>query len=469
MLFALVVSKQLGKPFYETQLEKSGQPFLLQADETAPELNLLTAADVMTSHPTCLHVIERADTLAMMVAHCSHNGFPLVDVVNHGAAGPPPMGTMPEVPATGPLGSRAAPARVGEHDLRTRYFNGFVTRDRVLTLLADCLELAEEMEREDAEAEAVPTRQGSADIAAPPADHTAAGAAAHAKHAGPAAALSAAMNVAASALHVGGAHGAHAPPQPAPPADLSSLPPLAMSHAESAPGNLGGRGARASVAAPSPAVREAFDHLGLEADDRVVARAARIEIDLRGFSDIVPHAVAGSAPIRVLLHTFLRLGARHVTVVDDRRRVMGIITRTDVTPAALDKLLSGVTEEGRLARALAPHASLHRGLQQLHATTTEQLQRTFTMSSQALTGAAASARPSTRRRRSTDSEGQFGPALAAAVSAADRRAEEIGGTRLSRASAHDEHDEDGWSRARTRPDDDTISRQIGARVARVTD
>lgn len=195
-----------------------------------PELNLITAEDVMTHHPVCVHGTEPAGTLARTLASCAHNGFPIVD---RGISG------------------------------KDAFLIGFVTRSRLMTVLHEALE-----------------------------EHR---------------------------------------------ADDDALPP-------SPP--RGGAGSAVSA----EAVLSSLQALGVSAELGDADALARTHVDLRHYSDICPHVLREVAPIKVVLQTFLRLGARHVTVVDEKERAVGIISRGDVTPTVLHGLLQGLSKETRESR-----------------------------------------------------------------------------------------------------------------------
>lgn len=111
-----------------------------------------------------------------------------------------------------------------------------------------------------------------------------------------------------------------------------------------ASGGGASRDGAASAGGDPPVVRDAarpaeerelaraLASLDIAADPRKVAARCGMWVPLRPESDIVPHVLGKDAPVRVLLQTFISLGARHVTVVDSSRRVVGIVTRADVLP-----------------------------------------------------------------------------------------------------------------------------------------
>jgi CBS domain-containing protein len=125
--------------------------------------------------------------------------------------------------------------------------------------------------------------------------------------------------------------------------------------AASARGALPAKSAASRVAAQREAAELTGQllQLGIVADPLRVTAHADDWIDLRAESDIVPHVLGEGAPIRILLQNFIRLGARHVTVIDRSRHVVGIVTRADVMPEVLHHVLDGMTQEIRSARAMA--------------------------------------------------------------------------------------------------------------------
>ncbi|KAG8463211.1 hypothetical protein KFE25_011208 [Diacronema lutheri] len=124
-----------------------------------------------------------------------------------------------------------------------------------------------------------------------------------------------------------------------------------------ASGGGASRDGAASAGGDPPVVRDAarpaeerelaraLASLDIAADPRKVAARCGMWVPLRPESDIVPHVLGKDAPVRVLLQTFISLGARHVTVVDSSRRVVGIVTRADVLPDVLARLYDDLTPE----------------------------------------------------------------------------------------------------------------------------
>lgn len=335
MLCALSVSQALGKPFYETQLDTSGHPYLRQADETLPELNLLTAADVMAPNPTCLRTRERVGTLAKLLAdQVDCYGFPLIDALESNR----PDASRSRLNSTNtadenwdkvlPLPGKRTSAASGAGGADPRAlgarasFRGFVKRDSIIALL---LRMADEI----AEDEPRPKRMSRFDA------------------------------LKTSGQRLSGRTPPRTPPR-SPGRYRMRQKSLRTFDVETGPGSAG---AEAGPRVP-PDVRQALQALGLDKGqtEAQLLALAQQHVELRDVSEIVPHVHTESAPIRVLLHTFLRLGAHTVTVVDARQRVVGMVRREHVTQELLEEMMGGITKDGRLARALAPHESLGRGL-----------------------------------------------------------------------------------------------------------
>jgi hypothetical protein len=63
----------------------------------------------------------------------------------------------------------------------------------------------------------------------------------------------------------------------------------------------------------------------------------RATIDLRPFMDPSPYVINELMPLRRVYRLFNEIGVRHLTVVDCREQVVGIITRKDILPEEIEK------------------------------------------------------------------------------------------------------------------------------------
>jgi len=59
-------------------------------------------------------------------------------------------------------------------------------------------------------------------------------------------------------------------------------------------------------------------------------------IDLRPFFDPSPYVVTELMPLRRVYRLFNQIGVRHLTVIDHREQVVGMITRKDILPHAIE-------------------------------------------------------------------------------------------------------------------------------------
>ena len=71
-------------------------------------------------------------------------------------------------------------------------------------------------------------------------------------------------------------------------------------------------------------------------------------VDLRPFMDPCPIVVNELMPLRRVYKLFNTVGLRHLTVVDCREQVVGIVTRKDVLPEIIDE------PARRVERAVGP-------------------------------------------------------------------------------------------------------------------
>jgi len=60
-------------------------------------------------------------------------------------------------------------------------------------------------------------------------------------------------------------------------------------------------------------------------------------IDLRPFMDPSPYVVTELMPLRRVYRLFNEIGVRHLTVIDGRERVVGLITRKDILPETIEQ------------------------------------------------------------------------------------------------------------------------------------
>ena len=65
-------------------------------------------------------------------------------------------------------------------------------------------------------------------------------------------------------------------------------------------------------------------------------------IDLRPFMDPSPYVVNELMPLRRVYRLFNEIGVRHLTVVDCREQVVGIITRKDILPEIIEHRVMAV-------------------------------------------------------------------------------------------------------------------------------
>jgi CBS domain-containing protein len=315
-LIARAVSSHFGSgSYYETLLELHGHPFLEQADEERPELNLLTAADVMAKNPITLHATERLSSLVNLCSLSKHHGFPIVDggraprynsalVTEHGQGEDDDESTLPVGAAARHLSirDRGAP-QPADSDA---HFIGFVTYERIVELLRRTFE----------------TSVGDDSVSA--------------------------SKLSSWSFTFEQAQAARS-------RKLSTVAITECADSTSTQSVVDARlpGRKLDVARKLESLELASKllQLGIIADPSRVKAHADDWIDLRAESDIVPHVIGEGAPIRTLLQSFIRLGARHVTVTDRARHVVGIVTRADVMPEVLHHVLDGLTIEIRAARA----------------------------------------------------------------------------------------------------------------------
>ena len=76
-------------------------------------------------------------------------------------------------------------------------------------------------------------------------------------------------------------------------------------------------------------------------------------VDLRVFMDPAPHTISELAPMSSVYHMFNQMGVRQLPVLDERKRLCGIITRKDMVPELIEaKLYENTEKRQRAARKL---------------------------------------------------------------------------------------------------------------------
>jgi hypothetical protein len=74
------------------------------------------------------------------------------------------------------------------------------------------------------------------------------------------------------------------------------------------------------------------------------------QIDLRPFMDPSPYVVSDLMPLRRVYHYFNVIGVRHLTVIDCREEVVGIITRKDIIAETIEERWIREAQKQRMQR-----------------------------------------------------------------------------------------------------------------------
>ena len=83
-------------------------------------------------------------------------------------------------------------------------------------------------------------------------------------------------------------------------------------------------------------------------------------IDLRPFMDPSPYVVNELMPLRRVYRFFNEIGVRHLTVIDCREQVVGIITRKDIQPEAIEQRILGEQNLAEVKQLLQRNQSAER-------------------------------------------------------------------------------------------------------------